>query len=54
MVVTLPEGDLETRLSRYLDGFNNRHGPEDSSVEGNVVLVVAKPVDVPAVLATAR
>ena len=54
MVVTLPEGDLETRLSRYLDGFNNRHGPEDSSVEGNVVLVVAKPVDVPAVLVTAR
>ena len=54
MVVMLPEGDLETRLSRYLDGFNNRHGPEDSSVEGNVVLVVAKPVDVPAVLVTAR
>ena len=54
MVVTLPEGDLETRLTRYIDGFNNRHGPEDSSVEGNVVLVVAKPVDVPAVLATAR
>ena len=54
MVVTLPEGDLETRLSRYLDGFNNRHGPEDSSVEGNVVMVVAKPVDVPAVLVTAR
>src|SRR5918998_271619 len=54
MVVTLPEGNLETRLSRYLDGFNNRHGLEDSSVEGNLVLVVAKPGDVTAVLATAR
>ncbi len=54
MDVTLPEGDLETRLSRYLDGFNNRHGLEDSSVEGNLVFVVVKPEDVPAVLATAR
>jgi NADH-quinone oxidoreductase subunit C len=54
MAVTLPEGDLETRLSRYLDGFNNWHGLEDSSVEGNLVLVVIKPEDVPAVLATAR
>ena len=54
MAVTLPEGDLQTRLGRYLDGFNNRHGLEDSSVEGNVIHVVAKPGDVPAVLATAR
>ena len=54
MAVRLPEGDLETRLSRYLDGFNNGHGLEGSSVEGNLVLVVAKPGDVPAVLATAR
>ena len=54
MAVTLPEGDLQTRLGRYLDGFNNRHGLEDSSVEGNVIHVVARPGDVPAVLATAR
>ncbi len=54
MAVTLPEGDLQTRLQRYLDGFNNRHGLEGSSVEGNLVLLVAKPADVPAVLATAR
>jgi NADH-quinone oxidoreductase subunit C len=54
MAVALPEGDLETRLSRYLDGFNNRHGLEDSSVEGNLVLIWAKPEDVPAVLTTAR
>jgi NADH-quinone oxidoreductase subunit C len=54
MAVTLPEGSLETRLSRYLEGFNNRHGIEDSSVEGNLVLVVVKPEDLPAVLTTAR
>jgi NADH-quinone oxidoreductase subunit C len=54
MAVALPEGDLDTRLSGYLEGFNNRHGLEDSSVEDNLVLVVVKPEDVPAVLATAR
>jgi NADH-quinone oxidoreductase subunit C len=54
MAVTLPAGNLEQRLARYLEGFNNRHGHEDSSVEGNLVLVVVKPEDVPAVLATAR
>jgi NADH-quinone oxidoreductase subunit C len=54
MAVTLPEGDLETRLSRYLDGFNNRHGIEDPSVEGNVVQVTVQPADLPAVLTTAR
>jgi NADH-quinone oxidoreductase subunit C len=54
MAVTLPEGNLETRLSRYLEGFGNRHGIEDSSVEGNLVLVVVKPEDLPAVLTTAR
>ncbi len=54
MAVTLPEGNLETRLSRYLDGFNNNHGIEDSLVDGNLVQVVVKPEDVPAVLTTAR
>ena len=54
MAVTLPEGSLETRLSRYLDGFKGRHGLEDSTVEGNLVQVVVKPDDLPAVLATAR
>src|ERR687896_461426 len=33
MVVTLPEGNLQTRLSRYLEGLNNRHELEDSSVD---------------------
>src|SRR4028119_676352 len=54
MAVTLPEGDLKTRLSRYLDGFNTSHGLEDSLIEGNLVQVVVKPEDVPAVLTTAR
>ena len=54
MAVTLPEGSLETRLSRYLDGFKGRHGIEDSAVEGNLVQVVVKPDDLPAVLTTAR
>lgn len=54
MAVTLPEGDLQTRLKRYLDGFGNRHGLEDSAIEGNVVRVVVRPENVPAVLATAR
>ena len=54
MAVTLPEGDLQTRLSRYLDGFNHSHGIEDSLVEGDLVQVVVRPEDLPAVLATAR
>ena len=54
MAVTLPEGDLDTRLSSYLDGLKDRHGFEDSSVDGNILLVWVRPEDVPAVLATAR
>src|SRR5918997_1021133 len=54
MAVTPPGGTLETRLSRYLDGFKGRHGIEDSAVEGNLVQVVVKPDDLPAVLTTAR
>jgi NADH-quinone oxidoreductase subunit C len=54
MAATLPEGDLGTRLQRYLDGLNNRHGLEESAIEGGVVRVVAAPDDVPVVLATAR
>jgi NADH-quinone oxidoreductase subunit C len=54
MAVTLPEGDLNGRLERYLDGFRNRHGLEESEVIGNVVRLVVEPEIVPAVLATAR
>ena len=54
MAVTLPEGDLQTRLKRYLDGLDNRHGLVESEIVGDVVRVVASPGDVPAVLATAR
>jgi NADH-quinone oxidoreductase subunit C len=54
MAVTLPEGDLETRLERYLEGLHNRHGLEEAAIEGNAVRVVVNPESVPAVLATAR
>ncbi len=54
MAVKLPQSDLEGRPERYLEGFRNRHGLEESGVEGNVVTLVVKPDIVPAVLATAR
>jgi NADH-quinone oxidoreductase subunit C len=54
MAVTLPEGDLNSRLELYLDGFRNRHGLEESEVTGNVVRLVVEPGIVPAVLTTAR
>jgi NADH-quinone oxidoreductase subunit C len=54
VALSLPEGDLQTRLQGYLDGLNNRHGLEESEIVDTVVRVVALPGDVPAVLATAR
>ena len=54
MGVTLPQGDLKGRLERYLEGFRNRHGLEEASVEGNVVRLVVEPGILPAVLTTAR
>ena len=54
MAVTLPEGDLVTRLERYLEGFRSQHGLEEAEVEGNTVRVVVSPESVPNVLATAR
>ena len=54
MAVTLPQGDLEGRTERYLEGFRSRHGLQEASVEGNVVRLMVEPGIVPAVLATAR
>ena len=54
MALTLPEGDLQTRLERYLEGLGNRHGLEESEIVASVVRIVAKKDDVPAVLTTAR
>jgi NADH-quinone oxidoreductase subunit C len=54
VAITLPEGDLAERLERYLQGFRNRHGFEEASVEGNAVRLVVEPGIVPAVLTTAR
>jgi NADH-quinone oxidoreductase subunit C len=54
VALTLPEGDLQSRLQRYLDGLSDRHGLEEAEIVGAVVRIVARKDDVPAVLATAR
>src|SRR5215218_4412378 len=54
MDATLPQGDLEGRPERYLEGFQSRHGLEEAEVEGNVVRLVVEPRILPAVLTTAR
>jgi NADH-quinone oxidoreductase subunit C len=54
VALTLPEGDLQSRLERYLDGLGDRHGLEEAEIVGHVVRIVARKEDVPAVLATAR
>jgi NADH-quinone oxidoreductase subunit C len=54
VAVTLPDGSLDERLERYLKGFRDQHGLEESEIEGNVVRVVVEPGLVPAVLTTAR
>ena len=54
MALTLPEGTLDERLERYLEGFRNRHGLEESEVNGNVVRLVVAPNVLASVLTTAR
>ena len=54
MAVTLPEGDLQERLEWYLEGFRNRHGLEESAIEGGAVQLVVQPNVLLAVMATAR
>ena len=54
MALAMPEGTLETRLERYLEGFRNRHGLEESEVVGNTVKLVVTPDVLSAVLTTAR
>ncbi len=54
MAVALPEGTVEERVRRYLDGFGGRHGLLEAEILGNAVRIVAAPGDVPAVLATAK
>jgi NADH-quinone oxidoreductase subunit C len=54
VALTLPEGDLQSRLQRYLDGLGDRHGLEEAEIVDSVVRIVARKDDVPAVLATAR
>ena len=54
MAFALPEGDLQTRLDRYLTGFRNGHGLEESAIDGDAVKLTVTPETVPAVMATAR
>jgi NADH-quinone oxidoreductase subunit C len=54
VALALPEGGLEERLERYLEGFRNRHGLEESEIAGNTVKLWVQPSILPAVLATAR
>ena len=54
MAVVLPEGDLQSRLERYLEGFRSRHELEEALVEGNVVRLAVRPEILPMVLTTAR
>lgn len=54
MAIRLPEGDLDARLERYLEGFRGRHELEEHETKGNALKVVAAPESVPALLATAR
>ena len=54
MALAMPEGDLQTRLDRYLTGFRNGHGLEESVVEGNAAKLVVRPEIIAAVMATAR
>jgi len=54
VALAMPEGTLETRLERYLEGFRNRHGLEESEVVGNTVKLVVTPDVLSAVLTTAR
>jgi NADH-quinone oxidoreductase subunit C len=55
MDVTLPQGAVEDRVERYLEGFQSRHGLDEAEVEGNnVVRLVVESHILPAVLTTAR
>jgi NADH-quinone oxidoreductase subunit C len=54
VALTLPEGNLQSRLERYLDGLGDRHGLEEAEIFGDVVRIIVRKDDVPAVLATAR
>lgn len=54
MAITLPEGDLDARLERYLEGFQGYFELEEHDTKGNALRVVVDPASLPAVLAVAR
>jgi NADH-quinone oxidoreductase subunit C len=54
VALRLPEGDLQSRLERYLESFREHSELEDSEVEEGLVRVVVEPGRVPEVLTVAR
>ena len=54
MAVRLPEGDLDERLERYLEGFQSRFDLEEYETKGNALKVTVPPETLQAVLAVAR
>lgn len=54
MSVRLPEGDLDERLERYLEGFQSRFDLEEPETKGNALKVTVPAESLQAVLAVAR
>ena len=54
MAIRLPEGDLDERLERYLEGFQSRFDLEEYETKGNALKVTVPPETLQAVLAVAR
>lgn len=54
MAIRLPEGDLDTRLEHYLEGFQSHFDLQEHETKGNALKVVVAPESVPSVLAAAR
>ena len=54
MAIRLPEGDLDERLERYLEGFQSRFHLEEHETKGNALKITVPPESLQAVLAVAR
>ena len=54
MAIRLPEGDLDERLERYLEGFQSRFDLEEHETKGNALKLSIPAENLQAVLAVAR
>ncbi len=54
MAVRLPEGSLDERLERYLEGFQSRFDLEEQETKGNALKITVPPESLQAALAVAR